>query len=458
MADRILIVDDEANIRNSITSLLTDEGYECYTAGNGHEAQNIVQQEDIHLIISDLVMPEVDGMQLLEWVRQESRDTKVFLLTAYGTVESAVQAMKYGAVEFLLKPVDFDTLLLKVREHFKSIEIKRELAWLKDQCRQGSCVNCLKLVGESRKWKAVLKQAEKVAHSGVTALITGESGSGKELLARLIHKLSPRASEPFIPLNCGGLPDTLLESELFGVVKGAFSGAVRDRDGLIRAAKKGTLFLDEISELSPNSQAKLLRVLQDGEVRPLGSDKVVQAGCRFIAASNKDLKNEVEKKNFREDLYYRISSFIINIPPLRDRLEDIPLLAKHFLYCQSVKEGRSAPVITSEALSILQTYNWPGNVRQLENVIKHALIINEGEYLSAESFPQEVFASSTKITDFGLKEATNRFERNYIVRLLKDSPGDKKAVAEKLGISLTTLYQKIKDLNIPASTLSEKPE
>jgi len=458
MSDRILIVDDEANIRNSISSLLSDEGYECYTAANGREAQAIIDQEEIHLIITDLVMPEMDGMQLLQWVRQKYHSTKVFLLTAYGTVESAVQAMKFGAVEFLLKPVDFDTLLLKVKEHFHSIEMQRELKWLKDQCRQGSCVNCLKLVGESQEWKAVLKQAEKAAKSAVTILITGESGSGKELLARLIHKLSPRSAEPFIPLNCGGLPDTLLESELFGVVKGAFSGAVRDRDGLIRAAKKGTLFLDEISELSANSQAKLLRVLQDGEVRPLGSDKVIQTACRFLAATNKNLIDEVLKKNFRHDLYYRISSFVIHIPPLRERLDDIPLLAKHFVYCQSVKEGRNTPIITSDALSILQTYNWPGNVRQLENVIKHALIINEGEYLTVDSFPQDIFKSTSKIPDWGLKEAVSRFERSYIIRLLKENGNDKKAAAEKLGISLTTLYQKIKDLNIPASALSEKPE
>lgn len=454
MSDRILIVDDEANIRNSLVAMLSDEGFECLPASNGKDAMGIVREEDVHLIITDLVMPEMDGLQLLEAVRREYKEIRVILLTAFGTVESAVKAIKFGAVDFLLKPIDFDMLLLKVRECFKEVELRRELEWLKKQCREGSCANCLKLVGESRAWKGILKSAEKVAKSDITVLVTGESGTGKEVLARLIHKLSDRADEPFVPVNCGGLPETLLESELFGVVKGAYSGAVRDREGLIRTAKRGTLFLDEISELSHGSQAKLLRVLQDGEVRPVGSDQSTRAHCRFIAATNQDLRKAVKDDVFREDLYYRVSSFVIHIPPLRERWEDIPLLAKQFVYCNSTRDGQSAPMLTSDAISILQSYSWPGNVRQLENVIKGALLINEGDYLTGADFPPEIFETMRKIDQQSLKDVMARFERSYISRVLAENNGDKKAAAERLGISLTTLYQKLKDLNINSADLS----
>ncbi|HDH58113.1 MAG TPA: sigma-54-dependent Fis family transcriptional regulator [Bacteroidetes bacterium] len=452
MKDRILIVDDEANIRNSLHAMLTDEGYECLPASSGTEALRLIHEEDVHLIITDMVMPEMDGMELLEAVRKDFRDVRVIILTAFGTVESAVKAMKFGAVDFLLKPIDFDMLLLKVRECFKDVELRRELEWLKKQCRSDSCAACLQLIGESRAWRGVLKKAEKLAKSDITVLITGESGTGKEVLARLIHRLSDRADEPFVPVNCGGLPETLLDSELFGVVKGAYSGAIRDRDGLIRAAKSGTLFLDEISELSHNSQSKLLRVLQDGEIRPLGSDQAMKADCRFIAATNQDLKTEILQENFREDLYYRISSFVVHIPPLRERWEDIPALTKQFIYCHSVRNGKSAPMITSDAISVLQAYSWPGNVRQLENVIKGALLINEGEYLTADDFPPEVFESTRKGYTPSLKDVLARFERSYILRVLNENSGDKKAAADQLKISLTTLYQKIKDLNISIPT------
>ena len=452
MNDRILIVDDEANIRNSLQAMLVDEGYECLPASSGTEALRIMQEEDVHLIITDMVMPEMDGMELLAAVRKNYRDTRVILLTAFGTVESAVKAMKFGAVDFLLKPIDFDMLLVKVRECFKDVELRRELEWLKKQCRNDSCAACLQLVGESRVWKKVLERADKLANSDITVLITGESGTGKEVLARLIHRLSDRVDEPFVPVNCGGLPETLLDSELFGVVKGAYSGAIRDREGLIRAARRGTLFLDEISELSHNSQAKLLRVLQDGEVRPLGSDKATKANCRFIAATNRDLKTEVQQEKFREDLYYRVSSFVVHIPPLRERWEDIPALAKQFIYCHSVRNGKPTPMITSDAISVLQSYSWPGNVRQLENVIKGALLINEGEYLTADDFPPEVFESIRIDYAPALKDVMARFERSYILRILNENSGDKKATADQLNISLTTLYQKIKDLNISIPT------
>ena len=458
MSDKILIVDDEANIRNSLSAMLSDEGYSCLIASNGMEAQRIVKEEEIHLIITDLVMPEMDGMQLLEYIRSVYKDIRVILLTAYGTVESAVKAMKFGAVDFLLKPVDFDLLLMKVQDCFKEVQLRREIKWLKEQCKEGNCTNCIKLVGESQVWIKVIKQAEKLAQSDITAVITGESGSGKELLARLIHKLSERSDEPFIPVNCGALPESLLESELFGVIKGAYTGAERDRDGLIRTAQKGTLFLDEISELSLRSQAKLLRVLQDGEVRPLGSDKITTASCCFLAASNKDLKMEVQRGNFREDLFYRITSFVIHIPPLRERWEDIPLLAKHFIFCYSNRNGRMTPMITTEAISILQSYSWPGNIRQLENVIKRALILNDGECLTIDDFPQEIFEFTRKFKTSGLKDTVNRFERSYIINALNENSGDKKVTAEQLNISLTTLYQKIKDLLIYPAEIFGKPE
>jgi two-component system response regulator PilR (NtrC family) len=454
MDNKILIVDDEANIRNSLNSVLTDEGYTCISAENGEEALRLVRSEVVDLIITDLIMPEKDGMELLEDVRNDYKDIRVIMLTAYGTVESAVKAMKYGAVDFLLKPIDFEMLLVKVKECFQHVHIKRELEWFKEQCSDGSCGNCLKMVGESISWKNVLKQAEKLAKSDITVLITGESGTGKEVLARVMHRWSGLTGRPFVPVNCSGLPETLLESELFGVVKGAYSGAIKNRDGLIKTAQEGTLFLDEISELSMSSQAKLLRVLQDGEVRPLGSDTTFQASCRFIAASNQDLEDLVSKERFREDLYYRVSSYVIQIPPLRDRWEDIPPLTKQFVFCYSARAGKSTPMLTSDAITQLQSYEWPGNVRQLENVIRSALLFNEGEYLNANDFPPEIFHASDETGDNGLKDTINRFEKSYIQRVLQELKGDKKAAADKLQISLTTLYQKIKDLGIPTSDLS----
>ncbi|MFH1862757.1 MAG: sigma-54 dependent transcriptional regulator [bacterium] len=454
MMDKILIVDDESNIRNSLRSVLSDEGYSCFSAANGVEALRTLQTEGVDLIITDLIMPEMDGLQLLEAVRKYNRDVRIIMLTAYGTVESAVQAMKHGAVDFLLKPIDFDILLLKVKDCFQQIELKRELLWFKEQCRNTVCGNCLNLIGESAAWKNVLNQARKVADSDINVLVSGESGVGKEVLARLIHLWSRRNERPFVPVNCSGLPETLLESELFGVIKGAYSGAVKDREGLIRTAKDGTVFLDEISELSLRSQAKFLRVLEDGEVKPLGSDRTYKASCRFLAASNRDLRKEVEQGQFREDLFYRISSFQIHIPPLRERWEDIPDLAKQFVYCSSSRENRNAPLLTSEVVSLLQSYSWPGNVRQLKNVIRSAILFHEGEYLTAHDFPQEVFESTTQPAEVGLRDVIARFERSYITRVLQEHHGDKKATAEKLKISLTTLYQKIKDLDIPAPDFS----
>lgn len=457
MPEKIIVADDEANIRNSLISVLSDEGFECLPAANGIEVMRLLQSENVQLIITDLVMPEMDGFELLEAVRKEYKNIRVILLTAYGTVESAVKAMKFGAVDFFLKPVDFDMLLIKVKECIQETELRKELDWFRKQCGASTCANCLPLVGESAGWHRALRKAEKIADSDITVLITGESGTGKEVIARWIHRLSHRAEQPFVPVNCGGLPETLLDSELFGVVKGAYSGAISDRDGLIRTAKKGTLFLDEISELSPNSQSKLLRVLSDGEVRPLGSDKVYAAQCRFLAATNRDLEEAVKQGVFREDLFYRISSFVIHIPPLRERWEDIPALTKQFLYCNSAREGKSTPMITSDALALMQSFDWPGNVRQLENVIKAALIMHEGEYLTSSDFPPEIF-ESTQQKPQNLRETLNRFERTHILRVLQENSGDKKAAAKKLQISLTTLYQKIKDLNIPAPPDSENPE
>ncbi|MBU1881194.1 sigma-54 dependent transcriptional regulator [bacterium] len=448
MDNRILIVDDEGNIRNSLKIFLSDEGYSCIAAVNGQDALNIIQSDSIDLIITDLIMPEMDGMQLLERVRQQYKDIRVIMLTAYGTVESAVKAMKYGAVDFLLKPVDFDMLLAKVKDCFEIIDLKREVRWLKEQCSDAGCSNCISMVGESAGWKDVVRQTEKVAQSDITVLITGESGTGKEVLARAMHRFSERRDRPFVPVNCSGLPETLLESELFGVVKGAYSGAVKDREGLIRTAKDGTVFLDEISELLLSSQAKLLRVLQDGEVRPLGSDSSSVVSARFVAASNQNIKVMVEQGKFREDLYYRISPYVIHIPPLRDRWEDIPYLAKQFVYCYSAREGKSTPMLSSDAITHLQAYDWPGNVRQLENVIRSALLFHDGDYLFASDFPPEIFNIAEQSNHNGLKEVINRFEKTYIQRILHEQKGDKKTAAEKLHISLTTLYQKIKDLGI----------
>ncbi|MEW6744315.1 MAG: sigma-54 dependent transcriptional regulator [Planctomycetota bacterium] len=444
MSHRILIIDDETDFLAALQALFVDEGYECLTAADGQVGLRLALREQVDVIITDLRMPGMDGLGVLEAVRKEHPDLPVILLTAHGSVDSAVRAIKFGAVDYLPKPVDFEILESRVREILKGVETNRELRILKQQCLSGTCAECTPAIGESLAWKRVLRQIDQASRSDAPVLFLGESGTGKDVAARLTHRLSPRAGEPFIAVNAGAIPGDLVEAELFGVRKGAFTGADQDRDGLIRSAGGGTLFLDEVGELPPPTQVKLLRVLDTGEARALGSDRSYHAACRFLAATNKDLKTLVQQGQFRVDLYYRLSVFEIVLPPLRERREDIPHLAAHFLRCYAKRLGQPLRRLTPETLTVLAAGPWPGNVRQLENTIRRTLTITAATRILPEHLPMELVGDSREPPYTTLREAMRVFEANYIASVLEEMKWDKNQAAERLGISLASLYEKIK--------------
>ncbi len=444
MKYRLLAIDDEADFLASLQALFSDEGYECLTAGNGKVGLQLALSEQVDLVIADLRMPGLDGIQVLEALRKEHPDLPVILLTAHGTVDTAVRALKFGAVDYLPKPFDFEILEGRVREILRGVEVNRELRILKQQCMSGTCAECTPAVGESLPWKRVLRQIDQASRGEAPVLILGESGTGKDIAARLIHRLSPRAAEPFVPVNAGAIPDNLVEAELFGVRRGAFTGAEEDREGLLRSAGRGTLLLDEVAELPHPAQVKLLRVLDGGEGRPVGSDRPYRPECRFIAATNQDLRALVREGRFREDLYYRLAVFEIEIPPLRERREDIPLLAAHFLRCHAKRLGQPTRRLAPETVTLLSSAPWPGNVRQLENVIRRTMMITAELRILPEHLPRDLAGDSPAARHVSLREAVRKFERGYIARVLEEEGGNRKSAAERLEISLAALYEKIR--------------
>jgi DNA-binding NtrC family response regulator len=423
-----------------------DEGYECVTAGDGKVGVRLALSDPFDLIVTDLKMPGLDGIGVLEALRKEYPDLPVILLTAHGSVDTAVRALKFGAVDYLPKPIDFEILEHRVREILRGVDTNRELRILKQQCMSGTCAECTPAVGESVAWKRVLRQIDQASRGDAPVLILGESGTGKDIAARLIHRLSPRTAEPFVAVNAGAIPDHLVEAELFGVRKGAFTGADQDRDGLLRTAGRGTLFLDEVAELPAATQVKLLRVLDGAEARPVGSDRPYRPECRFLAATNQDLEACLADGKFREDLYYRLAVFELVLPPLRERRDDIPLLAVHFLRCYAKRLGQPLRRLTPEAVTALAAAEWPGNVRQLENVIRRTLMISSEGRILPEQLPADLVGEVGDFAPEGatLKEAMQTFERNYLAMALREAGGDRRAASERLGISLAGLYEKIK--------------
>jgi len=445
MSYRILIIDDETDFLAALQALFADEGYECLTAANGKVGLKLALSDQPDLVITDLKMPGIDGLEVLAELRREYPAMPVVLLTAHGTVDSAVKALKFGAVDYLPKPIHFEILEGRVRELLRGVDMNRELRILKQQCMSGTCAECTPAVGESVAWKRVLRRIDQASVGDAPVLLLGESGTGKDVAARLVHRLSPRLGEPFVPVNAGAIPDHLVEAELFGVRKGAFTGAEEDRDGLIRSAGRGTLFLDEVAELPHSAQVKLLRVLDGGEARAVGSDEPYRAECRFVAATNKDLHALTKKGSFREDLFYRLAVFEIEMPPLRARSEDIPSLAAHFLRCYAKRLGQPMRQLAPETLTVLTSASWPGNVRQLENVIRRTLMVSSDKRILPEHLPRALVGEqSPDPFEATLKEATRAFECSYISQALEDEKNDKNAVAARLGISLASLYDKIK--------------
>ena len=454
MLPKILVVDDEPNMLRLFNKVLTKEGYRVRTANSGEEAVRLLNEEVFNLVISDLVMPNLGGMDLLKELKTNYPDIPFVVITAYGTIESAVEAMKAGAFDYLTKPFQKEHVLLVVGKALKYCKLHHEVRRLREELMVRDGFN--DIVGKSKAMEGVFKLIGKIADSQATVLIQGESGTGKELIARAIHNLSSRRNEPFVAVDCSVLPEHLLQSELFGHIKGAFTGAVKDKEGLFLAAEGGTLFLDEIGSISPEVQLNLLRVLQEKEIKPVGSVENMKIDVRVLAATNVELEECMRRGTLRKDLYYRLAVVTVNIPPLRQRSEDVPGLAHHFLHKYSKVYHKNLSDITPGAMSILMENLWPGNVRELENVIERAVLLSSGRLIdeASLSFPQSRGTKEVKVLK-PLKAATKALaqekERETILSALRDSGGNKSLAARILGISRTSLYNKIKELDIQSA-------
>jgi len=445
----ILIVDDEEDILNILKLILTKEGYQVDTALDGKQALQLFRKKSYDIVLTDLRMPEMDGMELLERIKEIRPETEVLIMTAYASVDSAVLAMKKGAADYIVKPFLNEDVKMRIARVAEHIKLKRDVEVLKQQISQK--FEALHFLGNSPQVQQILSLIEQVAPTKSNVLILGESGTGKSLVAELIHKNSPRRDGPFISINCAAIPETLLEAELFGYKKGAFTGAVADKKGLIELANGGTLFLDEIGDLPLGLQAKLLKFLETYEFIPLGDVQKKKVDIRLISATNKNLEELIEEGKFREDLYYRLSVIEIKIPPLRERKEDIPVLVYYFLEQASKQHNKKIKGITNEALSYLLNYDWPGNVRELRNVIERAVILARDEYILPHDLPEKIIKSSpSPEIGFGksLKEAIEEYEKTIILNTLKFCNYDKERAAKILDIDLATLYRKLKKFGI----------
>jgi len=448
MEGYILIADDEKTFRDTLAKVLIEEGYEVVTAPNGEVALQEISNQEFDLAFCDIRMPGIDGLQLLKEIRKVSPHTSVIIITAYGSIESAVQALKMGAYDYIVKPLIFDEVLVKVKNIIGFQKLSRDYKRLRAEVEER--YDFRNIVGISPKICEILNLVKKVAPTKSTALITGESGTGKELIAHAIHQNSPRKTEKFVPINCAAIPENLLESELFGHVKGAFTGAMSSKEGLFKIADKGTLFLDEVGELPLSLQVKLLRVIEDGEVLPVGGIKPVKTDVRLIAATARNLSEEVEKGSFREELYYRLNVVEISLPPLRKRKEDIPPLVNHFVNKLNVELKKSVSGVDPQAMRLLLGYSWKGNVRELQNVIERAMILCEGDVITTSDLPSLLSGEKEPIEkeEDSLKEILREYERGHIIKVLEKTGYDKKEAARLLGLSLSSLYRKIEELSI----------
>lgn len=441
----LLIVDDEQSYRQLLSLVFETDGHRVRTAMNGFEALKMIEEEPVEVIISDVKMPDMDGIEMLRAVRGVTPDVGVVMMTAFASVETAREAFKLGADDFIQKPFDVEELKLIVRKTLeKQALIVENRAFKRAQRERGSIKN---IVGSSGKMQAVYQMIETVAEVQSTILITGESGTGKELVARAIHDLSPRAEKPFISINCGAFTETLLESELFGYVKGSFTGANTNRKGLFEAANKGTIFLDEIGEMSPAMQVKLLRVLQERRVRPVGAHEEIPIDTRVIAATNRDLKAMVSENTFREDLFYRVSVIPISLPPLRERKEDIASLVTHFInkYCEQTGRNLS---ISEKAAQLLESYAWHGNVRELEHTIERAVALERTDEIQPERLPEHItnynperIKAEFDLPDDGINLVSHldNLEKTYVVEALRKTSGNQTRAAELLQMPVRSL-------------------
>ncbi len=451
----LLVIDDEENMRHMLKILLEKAGYIVETAVDGFDGLQKMSDRKFSCVLCDLRMPRMDGMEFLGRVKEQLSENTVIMMSAFATIDKAVEAMKMGAYDFISKPFKSDEVLLCLKKAEERERLKRENVWLKTRLKNIEVqYDFGEMIAKSKNMQAVFTLCKKVAQYNTTVLISGESGTGKELIARGVHFNSSRKLASLVPVNCGGIPENLLESELFGYRKGAFTGADKDKKGLFEEADGGTIFLDEIGELPLSLQVKLLRVLQENEIRPIGDSKATKIDVRVIAATARDLQEEVAKGAFREDLFYRLNVMPIRLPSLRERTEDIPLLCRHFIESFNTKFGKSIIGISPSAMVLLLNHPWRGNVRELENMIERAAVLAEGEMLLPENFPIDlgVKPESTQKSDgfegFSLKNAQKQLEKRLIVKALKETGGNRTQASKLLEISHPSLLSKIKTYHI----------
>lgn len=449
MKKNILIVDDEPSIRESLKGILRDEGYEVSVASDGLSALKKIEEEPPDLVFLDIVMPEVDGLEILQKIKEKFPDIYVIIISAYGTIETAVKALKYGAFDFIEKPLSLEKVVLTVKHAFEFLKLNQE-NWLLRQ----KVFSPIRLDGVSPLIEQLRSDIERAAPTNASILITGENGSGKEVVARLVHQKSRRANKPLIEVNCAAIPEELIESELFGYEKGAFTGASSRKLGKFDLANEGTLFLDEIGDMSLKTQAKILHILEERKFERVGGSKTIEVDVRIIAATNKNLLDEINKGNFREDLYFRINVIPLHVPPLRERKEDIPILANEFLQRFAKEQNLEEKKITPEAMEILVNYSWPGNVRELRNIIERLVIMTRESVITREDVTRSLKGATSPPTDLtdlfnlDLKEAKEKFEQQYLAHKLAQFGENISRTAEAIGIERKYLHRKLKNLKI----------
>lgn len=437
---KLLIIDDEKNILDLLNVVFKKEGYDVTICLSSSKALEYVDDRDFDIILTDIKMPETSGMQILQHVKRIKPEIPVIMITAFGTIKQSVEALQAGALDYIVKPFDVEELKIIVAQGLERKKLREENIFLKKELRDRFSPN--NMLGKSKKMQEINNLIEKIAATDSTVLITGESGTGKEMAARNIHFFSARKDAPFVSINCGALPENLLESELFGHVKGSFTGAVSDKKGMFEMAESGILFLDEIGEMSPWTQVKVLRALQDRKIRRVGGTEEITVDVRIVSATNKDLKAAIANGSFREDLFYRLNVISLEMPPLRDRKEDIPLLINHFFKKTCEKLGRRMKRIIPETMDVFEFYHWPGNVRELENVVERIVAIEERETITRKSLPQDLLLPRKKtavnfelIPDFDLNETLDEIAIAYISKALDESGGNLKEASRHLGVN-----------------------
>ena len=445
MKPRILIVDDEEFIRDELSEALEDEGYATECAADGQAAAELAMKNAFDVCITDIRMPAMNGIELLKRLGETSPETMVIMMTAYAELQSAIDALRYGAADYLLKPFKHEEILGKVQRIVQHRRLVIENRNLRRALEARTEEPVAGMIGESPAMETIVEVIDRVASLPSSVLITGESGTGKELVARAIHDRGERANAPLVPINCAAIPETLLESELFGHVKGAFTGAADNKEGLLQTAGEGTIFLDELGDMPLPVQAKLLRAIENREIQPVGSTRRIPIQARIIAAANRDLKEEAEAGRFREDLFFRLAVVQVEVPPLRERREDIPLLVNHFVEKYGRELRRDISGVSGDAMRLLVGYEWRGNIRELSNTIERAMIFADGSFIEVQDLPEQVRGATPIDPEMplDLREATHRFEVGHINRVIEMCEGNKRKAAKMLGVGATSLYRKL---------------